>query len=86
MTLSKTVLSMMKDATPEEIKATEDLVKMKLIGIELTKIRHNLGVSTEVFANMLGISEEHLEDLELGDINKEELQTIQEIFGVYLKR
>jgi DNA-binding transcriptional regulator YiaG len=86
MTLCDAVLSMMKNETPEEIKATEDRMKIRMIGIELTEIRHRLGVSEATFANMLGVSEDHLEDLELGDINEEELQMIQELFGVYLNR
>jgi DNA-binding transcriptional regulator YiaG len=80
--LNEAVMSMMKDETPEEIKATEDRLKIRMIGIELTEIRHNLGVSEATFANMIGVSEDRLEDLELGDITEDELQVIHEAFGI----
>jgi DNA-binding transcriptional regulator YiaG len=79
--ISKAVLSMMENPTEEKIQELENLVEKKARGAALTKLRNHLGVSQEVFAGILGISEEELEDLELNGIDADMLQKIQETYG-----
>lgn len=79
--LSEAILSIIENPTEEEIKKTAEPAEQKIRGITLRKIRTHLGASQKLFAEILGISEEDLDELESNGIDADKLQKIQETYG-----